>query len=283
MTWAVRVRQERRLGTGTVISSRLAITAHHVVANGENAEVETPDGNVVAAVIDRDAELDVALLVPSSETDVFSYDLRVIPRLLYRGHRLCEGRALIELCTDEPGASRTLDVEVRPSDERTEWVEFLVEPGRDGVRHGYSGGPVPEVAQYSRRPRLFGIVRARDELSVTVDLTAGRGWFVPVDRMAERFESVNALVETPIERSAAWDEHWEPRSRGVATAADPGFFFTGRTKAYERLRAHLERGRGLLVISGPRGRGKSALLARVVVLGCRRYLTLLGEARADAV
>jgi len=122
---------------------------------------------------------------------------------------------------------------------------------------------------------------ARDRQSLDLVDNAGVGWFVPVERIAERFDQVAALVESPLERGATWTPHWEPRSRGVATFAEKGFFYTGHAQAYNRLRDHLDGGAGLLVITGARARGKSALLARAVVLSSPRYLTLLGE-RADA-
>ena len=78
-------------------------------------------------------------------------------------------------------------------------------------------------------------------------------------------------------------QHWEPRSRGVATVGERGFFFSGREVAYERVRGHLVEGSGLLVVTGSRGSGKSASLARALVLGCRRYLTLLGDLGEEAV
>ena len=124
-------------------------------------------------------------------------------------------------------------------------VEFVVESNREGVERGYSGGPVVEVDGVSGRPRLVGLVRARDERSVSVDVGSGRGWFVPCERIAERFEQVAELVESPLERDPAWKQHWEPRSRGVATAPEQGFFFSGREVAYERVREHLAAGSGL--------------------------------------
>ena len=77
------------------------------------------------------------------------------------------------------------------------------------------------------------------------------------------------------------ENDWESASRGVATSADTGYFFSGPSAAYERVRRHLDDGAGLLVVTGSRGCGKSAILARAVVLSCRRYLTLLGADAGD--
>jgi WD40 repeat protein/S1-C subfamily serine protease len=271
------------VGTGAVISPGLVVTCEHVVRGSDAAKVHAENGEFDFRVLDSDADLDVALLEPAQDGVSLPASSILIPRALRRGRRLPDDRALVELCTDEADTPRSLDVEVRPGPSDSRRIEFVVASSREGVRRGYSGGPVVEIDEHSQRPRLVGIVRARDERSVTVDLDAGRGWFVPTDRIVERFEQVAEQTETPVERDPSWEQHWEPRSRGVATASDDGFFFSGRATAYERVRDHMDQGQGLLVVTGSRGSGKSALLARVVVLGCRRYLASLGAAHGDAI
>ena len=81
-----------------------------------------------------------------------------------------------------------------------------------------------------------------------------------------------------MERSPVWRQHWEPRSRGLVSAREPGFYYVGYRRAYDRVRAHLEsRETGLLVVIAERARGKSALLAHTVALACPRYLTTLSR------
>jgi WD40 repeat protein len=176
-----------------------------------------------------------------------------------------------------------LQIELRPAPIGSRRVQFVVPGAREGVRRGFSGGPVVELGGPAQTPRLLGIVRARDETSVDALDNAGAGWFVPTERVAELFEEIAALVEAPVERDPAWEQHWEPRSRGVATFGERGYFFAGRVDAYARVRDHLDRGAGVLIVTGSRGSGKSAVLARAVVLGCRRYLTGLGGDAPGAV
>lgn len=62
--------------------------------------------------------------------------------------------------------------------------------------------------------------------------------------------------------------HWDPRSRGVASGRESGWFFTGRARAMCEAVGWLSKrgtGDGLVVTGGP-GSGKSALLARLVTL-----------------
>ncbi|WP_162688623.1 MULTISPECIES: caspase family protein [unclassified Streptomyces] len=67
----------------------------------------------------------------------------------------------------------------------------------------------------------------------------------------------------------AQQDHFEPRSRGVAHAAEPGDFFFGRTEALTRVAQWLRSphsGRRALVVTGSPGSGKSAVLGRVLAL-----------------
>jgi WD40 repeat protein len=283
VSWAVTVKVDERRGTGTVISPRLALTCWHVVKDAAAALVLAPGCKPQRFdVADADRELDVALLMLAKGGALLGGDLVVIPREYWRGTRPVGDRALVELCVDEGDFPSSLGVGLRPAAGAAQHVEFVVSGVREGVRTGYSGGPVVELQTGSSVPRLLGIVRARDESTVDAFDHAGTGWFVPVERIAERFWQVAALVETPIERSAAWTSHWQPRSRGVASSTEPGHFFSGREVACAAVREHLEQGLGLAVVTGRRGHGKSAVLAHVVASSCPRYRMLLEGSDADA-
>ncbi|HEY3741307.1 MAG TPA: hypothetical protein VGL53_15760, partial [Bryobacteraceae bacterium] len=69
-------------------------------------------------------------------------------------------------------------------------------------------------------------------------------------------------------QSIALRSHWNPRSRGVATEHDAGWFFTGRSRVLRRIIQWLsaEDAAPALVIKGLPGSGKSAVLARIVTL-----------------
>jgi WD40 repeat protein len=283
MTWALRISGGGRTGTGVALSRRLVLTCEHVVRGMHAVGVRDEFGTQLPCnVLDRDEALDVALLEPAGVDDEFEADSVLVPRALWRGARPSDEGVEVEVCSDEADTPRALRVELRPAPRSARRVQFGVRDLRQGVQHGYSGGPVVE-ADWTTTPRLLGIVRARDVSSTDALDKAGAGWLVPTERIAERFEAVAALVETPVERSAAWQLHWEPRSRGVVHTRDPGFFFAGRDAAYATLRGHMEDGEGLLVVAGRPGSGKSAVIAHLVALSCPRYLTLLGPAREEAV
>lgn len=65
--------------------------------------------------------------------------------------------------------------------------------------------------------------------------------------------------------------HWEPRARGVTTADDPGWLFSGRRELMQRLIAFTRGEPGVMLITGRAGSGKSAVLARLVTLSDRDF------------
>ncbi|QIY54457.1 ATP-binding protein [Streptomyces sp. RPA4-5] len=84
-------------------------------------------------------------------------------------------------------------------------------------------------------------------------------------------ESSAALV-TPQRSDLALPEqdlltHWEPRSRGVAKAGEPGWLFTGREELMRELIGATSAGEaGAVLVTGCAGSGKSAVLGRLVTL-----------------
>jgi hypothetical protein len=78
------------------------------------------------------------------------------------------------------------------------------------------------------------------------------------------------------------EAHWDPRARGVATAAESGWLFTGRTELMRRLIQATKATTGNIrpiVVSGAAGTGKSAVLARLVTLSdtafCERFAAMV--------
>ena len=61
------------------------------------------------------------------------------------------------------------------------------------------------------------------------------------------------------------DLDWSARARGVARAAEPGFFFTGRRGELRRLRGLVDGGARVAVVTGGPGSGKSAMLGHLVL------------------
>lgn len=64
--------------------------------------------------------------------------------------------------------------------------------------------------------------------------------------------------------------HWGPRSRGVTSADEPGWLFSGRRELMQRLIAFT---RGVLLVTGGAGSGKSAALSRLVTLSDATFRT----------
>jgi Trypsin-like peptidase domain len=283
VSWAVSVTAGPRHGTGAVISRELVLTCWHVVRDATDVQVTIPGSQPRAfRVIDRDQERDLALLAASDSRQQLPGDVVVVPRAFWRGARPEGERALVELAITEADLPSSIDVQLQPAPGSAQHVEFKVPAARESVEHGFSGAPVIELQDPSATPRLLGIVRARDPERVDVLDRAGTGWLVPIERVAERFAQVKALIETPIERSPAWMTHWQPRSRGVASSRDTGQFFSGRHAACTAVARHLQGGPGLAIVTGPRGHGKSAVLAHVLAGACPRYRTLLAASDPQA-
>ena len=252
--------------------------------DAENATVSVAGADPRACrVAHRDPALDVALLELADGEPDFADDLVVVPRGYWRGARPLLGR--IQLSIDESDLPSSVQVDLPPAPASAQHLEIKVPALREGIEHGFSGAPVIEYEFGWRSPRLLGIVRARDPTSEDAVGRAGSGWVIPVERIAERFDAIAALVEEPWEREPAWHAHWEPRSRGVVSHREHGDFFSGRERALDCLMEHLRAGAGLLVVTGDRGHGKSALLARAVRASSRRWrsapLAGAGQAGAD--
>ncbi|MFC4063480.1 CHAT domain-containing protein [Actinoplanes subglobosus] len=62
------------------------------------------------------------------------------------------------------------------------------------------------------------------------------------------------------------DDHFLLKFRGIDNITDPGWYFTGRHGPLRLLTRWLAVGTGLLVVTGPPGSGKSAILGRTIAL-----------------
>lgn len=83
------------------------------------------------------------------------------------------------------------------------------------------------------------------------------------------YQPVRHIVDPSLEQVATdADEldYWLDRATGRTSATDPGWYFAGRTTLTTRIADFLHHGRGLLVITGAAGTGKSAIVARTVAL-----------------
>jgi WD40 repeat protein len=122
--------------------------------------------------------------------------------------------------------------------------------------------------------------------------SAGRAPFFP---NAKYNAAVPVGIDLEAQRLGDFMTHWDPRSRGVEVASDPGSYFTGRRAVLDDLLAWLrasaaagaagERAPSVQVVTGGPGSGKSAVLARLVLLAdpaLRRYVSGGSAAEQDA-
>lgn len=77
-----------------------------------------------------------------------------------------------------------------------------------------------------------------------------------------------------LETQRLFNEHWLPKAKGVSELGFGGWYFTGRRRVLHKLvlwlKAQQSDGRAR-VVTGGAGRGKSAILARIVTLAEHRY------------
>ncbi len=69
------------------------------------------------------------------------------------------------------------------------------------------------------------------------------------------------------------DEYWISRATGQMSGSGPGWYFTGRAALVTRMIEFLGGDDSVLIVTGPAGSGKSALLARLVTLSDPRFRT----------
>jgi len=95
------------------------------------------------------------------------------------------------------------------------------------------------------------------------------GFAIPMQAVAAAFPQLGPWVGWRLSTDRFLRQHWRPRARGVYEDTTPGWYFTGRTALIRDLAGWLEHGlpdRGVRVVTGPAGTGKSALLAWLCAL-----------------
>jgi WD40 repeat protein len=113
------------------------------------------------------------------------------------------------------------------------------------------------------------------------DATGGVGRFFPNPRYRKRVPDVGVAEKQRRAVLLPSDvaEHFMLKFRGIDTVDDRGWFFTGRERLLRRLASWLGGvGSGLLVITGPPGCGKSAVLGRIAVLSVPEYRAKVAKA-----
>src|SRR5690348_6108249 len=141
MPWAQRVTTSAGVGEGVAIAPDLLLTCEHVVRGDDTARVRAPSGvDVPFEVLDRDKDMDVAVLVPCGGVAALGEEAVVVPRALWRGRwpSVDPGFDAVwaESCTDEVDTPRRAEIDVQRGHRREARVEFVVERDRQGVRRG---------------------------------------------------------------------------------------------------------------------------------------------------
>ena len=146
-----------------------------------------------------------------------------------------------------------------------------------------------ERDEYLTPAEIFQAVRVRLALSrgrgmaqvPEHDATGGVGRFFPNPRYRKRVPDVGVAEKQRRAVLLPSDvaEHFMLKFRGIDTVDDRGWFFTGRERLLRRLASWLGGGQsGLLVLTGPPGCGKSAVLGRIAVLSVPEYRAKVAKA-----
>lgn len=115
------------------------------------------------------------------------------------------------------------------------------------------------------------------------DATGGVGRFFPNPRHRRLIPDVGVAEKhrRAVLLPNAVAEHFMLKFRGIDTVDDRGWFFTGREQLLKQLARWLgSEQSGLLVLTGPPGSGKSAILGRLAVLSVPEYRAKVKQAGA---
>ena len=169
------------------------------------------------------------------------------------------------------------------------WIR-LATTSEDLVRPGFSGGGLWSP-DYEAVVGIVGQARGNGDARAITLHEADRCF--PAQKLA-MLDSWSAETAGEV-ALAAWGwalsddpegvRHWRPRARGVSIESERGFRFRGRARALTTIVEWLDRpvpDRGVLVITGSPGVGKSAVLGRIVTTSDPVIRALLPE-RDDAV
>ncbi|MGY1583751.1 AAA family ATPase [Streptomyces sp. MN13] len=100
-------------------------------------------------------------------------------------------------------------------------------------------------------------------------LADGSGYLTPSPCLPNPgYVPLDNLIGTSVRQATATDGYWLDRATGRTQESDAGWYFRGRDALNRKVAAFLspQRKRGVLLITGGSGSGKSALVARAVIL-----------------
>ncbi len=131
------------------------------------------------------------------------------------------------------------------------YLEAAAPPGR-----GHSGGPVWD----DELGAVIGIVTEAFKDAMT-------SFVIPVGVLVDTWPELGRRIGWRVQFAGDDEAHWQRRARGAGLPTEePGDLFVGRSAALTELAAFANGSEpGLRVVTGRRGSGKSAVLARIVM------------------
>ncbi len=142
------------------------------------------------------------------------------------------------------------------------WVQMEdVKTEGAAITEGFSGCPVWDVDLEA----VVGTVVSKYQ-----EEGAKIGSMIPVEEIERVWMPLSAWVRWRLDLDPQAETHWLPRARGVPLGESDGWFFIGRHRLLAELSEWLRQppgaDRSIRLITGRAGSGKSAALARLVVL-----------------
>ena len=290
-TWIVAIwpaGAERPIGTGIVIDEYRVLTANHVVKEREevdvrfafSAETETRTGTVTGRGSDGD---DVAVLTLSSP---IPHSVRPVALRKPSGASM---RCKPWWAHGFPHSKAGNDADGLVGTDAGFGMLRLDTESRFPVEAGFSGAGVwaPD----------HGAVVAMVCWELSDTRRDGDAFALSVERISHSLpnEKLDVLTSWELGDASAdallqwgWElatdpqlgTHWSPRARGVTAGSERGYRFRGRRRAVQEAADWLVADgdvRGPLVVTGPPGVGKSAVLARVITTADESFRRQLPE------
>ena len=158
------------------------------------------------------------------------------------------------------GAVVSRGIVVGPAE--AEWLQLQAESALGfSLEAGFSGAPLWDEDAGAVVGIVVGRERHRGEPG-----DPRTGYAIPVEVVERYWAALRPWVGWRLDHDPDLRAHWAPRARGAGRDSLPGWHFTGRTAAINRLVRWLGEPAddSLHVVTGGPGSGKSAVLARLV-------------------
>lgn len=297
-------------GAGFLVDPIHVVTCAHVVADAlGDAELKkapaAPQGRIAVdffrekkservmatvdpsgwVAFDESRKGDIAVLrLDTAPSSGFSAPPLLVPPEV-DGHRFSALGFPIELgdLVDHLASSGNIRVVTGPG---SGWRQLVRDLNEEGVQlqHGFSGAAVWDHELNA----VVGVAAAAVHQERVFERSSTHaGFMIPLDSVAAAWPPLKRALGWHARFDPALASHWDPRSRGVESASQKHDFFSGRKAVMDDLIGWLrETEVSSRVLTGWPGSGKSALLARVVMLSdpvTKARLTRESSSAADGM